>query len=917
MSQWRHGLLTSCFVTGALLQVLAAAAHQLLETGAVPGDEFYFAGKVYAHLDAIEITAGVLGIAGLLDLLVRGRRRFLKSRGSVLELLSFGLLLGAVLLRRAELAAFAVVVRWMSGLLERGRVLLERPEDDPQLGALDQAVRSIDLRSLLCWLVPLWTICTLGVCAVTLAESFIYTGRFVALFDGADLLQYRWRLLPMAAQCALAFAALYLALPALLAILRSCAAMLRMDPRHSVLLVATVQGLYMSFLLALATQQMAGDELSKNAVVAESLVLVLLCFWLWFTTIESAFRALGHGMPGSGPADAGLLLRVAAVAPLSLPLHWLGRRLVEAARRSHRRYFLVQVLGAAAWQALFTWLCFPDLEDFRSYFLSIGVFTAIHIMALGLVALSSAALPASFEPRLRPVLGTGALLVLLLAVDYMPMRGDVPLILAEYARFGYVVSKTGIKHHLMAPNRLGYEASDAPFAFRETPEDLYPEVSASNLVKSQPRPEPATPVEAIGTNGSDGVATDDTAKAVDLPPIVLILWDAGRPDHMGCYGYHRPTTPNADRLAADSVVFERAYSMATATTCGVRHFFTGRYSSRYMLKKDHEPFFVHALRRHGYHTFFVVALGSDFNGVSLDSFLRGGPPPDSDGARFINLGLHPRGSDAESPDFFKVEAVLEAWKRDLDERGPRALDGSLTFLHLTGTHFPWFNEDHDRDFGTDMVALYDGEMATVDRLTGTVLDFLRECGAYQRSIVLLFADHGTGLLEHGRWGGFFPYEEQIRIPLLIKMPGVVPGRSPAVVGTIDVAPTLLGLFEKGSVNPHDGVSLIPSMIGAARGSAPDPPRRYLASMCAFEDAYALIEDGRWKLHFHREESYWMLYDLESDPGERRNLFDERPDVGARLMKAMHAFLWDGRRGYANPSYYRDWTPPLTESRPTE
>ena len=132
------------------------------------------------------------------------------------------------------------------------------------------------------------------------------------------------------------------------------------------------------------------------------------------------------------------------------------------------------------------------------------------------------------------------------------------------------------------------------------------------------------------------------------------------------------------------------------------------------------------------------------------------------------------------------------------------------------------------------------------------------------------------------------------------MPGVSPRRVTETVGTIDLAPTLLGILDPGAENVYDGVSLIPLLSGERTALE----RRHIVSLCAFEDAYALIEDGRWKLHYHRAEGYALLFDLESDPGETRNLHMARPEVAARLEGALGRWLWDGRGTWGTPHHYR-------------
>ncbi|MFT7619433.1 MAG: hypothetical protein ACI97A_003087 [Planctomycetota bacterium] len=496
--------------------------------------------------------------------------------------------------------------------------------------------------------------------------------------------------------------------------------------------------------------------------------------------------------------------------------------------------------------------------------------SAVNVAVLGVFALGSV-LPSirKFEIRRATAWVLGAVLLFGFGSSFRALSGDVALVVNEYSRFGFMMKKSSLRELIRPVDESGAQAANVDFVVHGEGEGTLPTLVPAPLVGKK-------------------------------PPIVIILWDAARPDHMGCYGYERPTTPNLDAMAAESVIFEDAYSGATATTCGVRHLFTGRYSSRYMLSQEHHPFFVHELRKKGYRNFLITATGTDYNGVSLESFKRGGPPASDDGSVFQHLALHPQGLDRERPDAEKTGNVIKAWRDLVEKNGKDALDGSLTFLHLTGAHFPWRNANPLIDFGPSNIDLYDGEMVKVDALSKLALDTLKELGVYDDAIIMLVADHGTGLKEHGRWAGFLPYQEQIRVPLIMKVPGVTPRRVKAPVATIDIAPTLMGILDPGAKNIFDGVSLLP----IATGKTDQLQRRYITSLCAFEDAYSLIEDSGLKLHFHRRENYALLFDLKNDPEELVNLYDRQPEDRDRLLEMMRAFLWRGRDSYAHPYHYR-------------
>jgi arylsulfatase A-like enzyme len=449
---------------------------------------------------------------------------------------------------------------------------------------------------------------------------------------------------------------------------------------------------------------------------------------------------------------------------------------------------------------------------------------------------------------------------------------EVPrMIAAQYSR----IARAVIDLAAVVPPRplFGLAAADAP---AETS-------GAAAPVLLAPPPYPATRAAA--------------ALAGRRPPIFLVVIDAARADHIGLYGYGRDTAPALGRLARDAVVFDHAYANATATTTALRHLFTGRYASRYMLAKDHAPFFTGALVGLGYDRVFVNILGTDYNGVSRAAFIRNQPAAIAAAVEAATVELHAY----DEPD--KVAEASAALDARLAARAssPHPADGLFMFLHCIAPHWPWRNHDDHPIYGELPSDLYDNSIGHSDRALGAFLDHLRATGVYDDAIIVVTADHGTGLDEHGRLGGFQPYEEQLRVPLVVKVPGVAPRRVSAPVAAIDLAPTLLSLLAPGAPNPYEGESL----AALLESGAPAPTRRWLFALNAFEDNLALLDLATGlKLHVHRAEGYAMLYDLRADPRETRNLADARPDLAAPLLALARRWSWEGRASWGNPYNYR-------------
>ena len=200
--------------------------------------------------------------------------------------------------------------------------------------------------------------------------------------------------------------------------------------------------------------------------------------------------------------------------------------------------------------------------------------------------------------------------------------------------------------------------------------------------------------------------------------------------------------------------------------------------------------------------------------------------------------------------------------------------------------------------------MYDPELTFIDRQLARIFDWLEESGQAERTIVVLTADHGQGLLDglerHG-WGNHrLLYDWSIRVPLILKAPGVAAG---VVVEeqtrTIDILPTLLELLDVPGPDT-DGLSLLP----LARGEKESEPRIAYADALNRLDDHSpkarrlppktydnlfVATDGRWKLiHHHEKPANDELFDLEADPGETRNVASEHPEERQRLLAYLEA-----------------------------
>jgi choline-sulfatase len=359
-------------------------------------------------------------------------------------------------------------------------------------------------------------------------------------------------------------------------------------------------------------------------------------------------------------------------------------------------------------------------------------------------------------------------------------------------------------------------------------------------------------------------------------PIILISIDSLRADHLPAYGYRSVRTPALDALAADGIVFERAYAHVPQTLPAHAALLTGRLPfetgvrdvAGYALPSSTRTI-AELLRDRGYATGGIVS-----------SFLLRKDTGIERGFTFFDAELPE--ADRKQPDRWLMrdgaasEEVAEHW---LDSVGTAR---AFLFLHLAEPHAP--HETPDRI--TDDEA-YDAEVAAADAIVGRLVRYLKGHQLYDRSTIMIVSDHGEGLGDHGEQGhGLLLYEESLRIPLIVKLPGGE-GRGRRVsapVQQIDLVPTILDLAKAPGAGGLRGRSLAPLFGG---GSIPASPiyaeSLYGEYRFGWAQVTALI-DGQYQLLSSggRDE----LFDLTVPVAKRHDLASEKPEVVASAKKVL-------------------------------
>jgi arylsulfatase A-like enzyme len=365
--------------------------------------------------------------------------------------------------------------------------------------------------------------------------------------------------------------------------------------------------------------------------------------------------------------------------------------------------------------------------------------------------------------------------------------------------------------------------------------------------------------------------------------LLIVCVDTLRADELGAYGAEPSITPALDALAREGIVFERAHAAASWTLPSVGALFTSLPPSATRLWTFEsrlaagfstlaERFAAAGYATHGVasHVFFDAEYGLQQGFASFDDELC---------HRSGEVG-HQKVTSPE------VAAKAVRW---LEQRA-RGADARpwLLFVHFFDPHLEYV--DHEQGSQPEPPRSererYRSEIAFTDRHVGRVLEALAASGAAETTNVLFFSDHGESFLEHPpiRRHSYSLYEEELRVPLVLRVPGLAPRRVPESVRTVDLLPTLLelhGLVDEPGVL-RAGQSLVPVLRGAPHVG---PPLLAEIRLKDGHHANALVR-GRHKLIQDVSGGRLLLFDLERDPREREDLAAREPGLRDELAAAL-------------------------------
>lgn len=418
---------------------------------------------------------------------------------------------------------------------------------------------------------------------------------------------------------------------------------------------------------------------------------------------------------------------------------------------------------------------------------------------------------------------------------------------------------------------------------RTPPAEVKPgEASASAQAGATADPN-ATP-HATTVDGANVAAKDAGGAVATLPKnldVILITIDCLRAD-MPWAGYERPIAPRLTELAAKSVQYTHAYSLSSYTSMSLGGLLAGRLPGE--LTRDgyffgtygkDNTFFPEVLQRGGVHTVAAHAHGY-FKNANLDQgFDDWQVVPDLKWNNFTD-------ENVTSPQLEKI-AESELPKDD------------------TKRFFAWFHflDPHDRyqrhegiDYGKGLRDKYDAEVTFTDRYIGQLLDFVAKQPYAAHTAIVVTADHGEAFGEHHQFlHGFELWQNLVRVPLLVYVPGVAPKKIDVNRSAIDLAPTFVDMFGLEPPDTFEGQSLVPEILGAVQPAERDIVIDLPAT--SDNDKRRALIHGQYKLiASNAKNTYKVVYDLAADPDEAKPIHDENASDMVKRFNAMEANVHD-------------------------
>lgn len=387
------------------------------------------------------------------------------------------------------------------------------------------------------------------------------------------------------------------------------------------------------------------------------------------------------------------------------------------------------------------------------------------------------------------------------------------------------------------------------------------------------------------------------------PNIIIIVADALRPDHLSCYGYNQPTSPNLDKFAQESVLFKSAFSASPSTVSSIPSILTGLYPSFHgtgvdgnILTLNQEiPTLPQVLSREGYTT---VGFNTNPYMASKHGYSKGYvsyfdlfPSQRKVCSRGTNEEVAKWLENARAQPFF-------AWIHYMDTHGPYfprdpyfSQYSSDKPKHQITSFIKCFNQiwsrlQKDSNLITPeerglLVNCYDSEISYFDQNFNNLLALLKDYSLLDNTAIIVTADHGEEFWEHHRWGHYMRmYDINLHVPLLIRYLPLASERKAISkqVRNIDIFPTVLDILNIKAGHYLSGLSLVPFI--SDEGSVPQAPvvseggGVHGISVKTYVDRVYSLRTPEWKYIKNVTQNKKQLFQLQNDPLELKNLVHE-------------------------------------------
>jgi N-acetylglucosamine-6-sulfatase len=430
------------------------------------------------------------------------------------------------------------------------------------------------------------------------------------------------------------------------------------------------------------------------------------------------------------------------------------------------------------------------------------------------------------------------------------------------------------------------------------------------------------------------LASPDLQGRDGRPNIILIIGDNHNAKTMGCAGHPFIQTPGMDRLAREGLLFENTFSPTPLCSPSRASILTGHYARNHGVLNNHTPWtggrttFLEALSEQGYATAFIGKWhmpGKGFPEMPFLDLFVSYTYREGQGAYF-NCPLIVNGEDVPGRDAY-ITGIITDYALDFIEGTQRAAEGQrkpfcVCLAHRPGhppyqapaeiagmyhdadvksilpDHIdPWWYGKANRNLfeGVMMGSYYDQYRKYCETLTAMdcdivrLLDYLDRSGLSQDTVVIYLGDNGMQWGAHDRHGIREPYEDSIRLPLIVRAPMLVsdPGeRREQMALNVDLAATLLQVAGAPIPSDLDGRSLVPILVDGGASGREAFPLEFWRYFPENTPSYRGVRTGRFKyIQFERGRRPW-LFDLADDPGEQTNLYDT-PE-GRRILPGLLA-----------------------------